>query len=118
MTLTRERGRPGASGALRHARRDLGLLLLVLAYLATGLWMAWRMPGFAGPNEELHYEHVALLRRDLRLPDPNTSERMDERHQPPVYYLAAALAAGAIPGRGSTPTSRATRTTWARGVAT
>lgn len=93
MTLTRERGRPGASGALRHARRDLGLLLLVLAYLATGLWMAWRMPGFAGPNEELHYEHVALLRRDLRLPDPNTSERMDERHQPPVYYLAAALAA-------------------------
>ena len=48
---------------------------------------------FSGPNEGLHYEHVALLRRDLRPPDPAASTRMDERHQPPLYYWTAAVAA-------------------------
>ena len=43
------------------------------------------------PNEQLHYEYVALLKQTGRLPDPATSIRPDERHQPPVYYTVAAL---------------------------
>ncbi len=74
------------------SKPQAGLLLILAAYLATSLWMVYRLPAFSGPNEELHYEHVALLRRDLRLPDAAGSTRMDERHQPPIYYLAAALA--------------------------
>ncbi len=66
-------------------------LLLLLAYLLLAGTMIFRLPAFSGPNEVLHYEHVALLRLTGKLPDLQTSTRADERHQPPVYYGLAAL---------------------------
>jgi hypothetical protein len=67
-------------------------LLLLSVYFVVTLWLAFRLPAFSGPNEHLHYEYVALLLRTRTLPDPTTSLRPDERHQPFVYYLVAALA--------------------------
>ena len=49
------------------------------------------LPAFSGPNEALHYEYIALMSRTGRLPELGTSQRADERHQPPVYYTAATL---------------------------
>jgi hypothetical protein len=71
----------------------LGFALILAVYLALGAWLIWRLPAFIGPVEGLHYEHVALLRRAGQPPDPSTSTRPDERHQPPVYYTLAALLA-------------------------
>ena len=70
-----------------------GPFTVILAiYILTAAWLAFRIPAFAMPNEQLHYEHVALILRTGWLPDPSTSTRMDERHQPPLYYSLAALA--------------------------
>ena len=71
--------------------------VILAVYVVTAVWLAYRIPAFAMPNEPLHYEHVALILRTGRLPDPATSTRMDERHQPPVYYTLAALAGLALP---------------------
>ena len=75
----------------------LGFAIILTAYLALGAWLIWRLPAFVGPVEGLHYEHVALLRRTGQPPNPSTSKRPDERHQPPVYYTAAALLALPFP---------------------
>ncbi len=76
-----------------HVLRAHSLFLLLLAtYVAAAVWLAFRVPAFSMPNEKLHYEYVALMRRTGRLPDPATSLRPDERHQPPFYYaLTTAL---------------------------
>jgi hypothetical protein len=73
--------------------RQHGLFMVMLgAYALIATWFIFQVPAFAPPNEQLHYEYVALLRRTGQLPDLATSTRMDERHQPPVYYaLTAAL---------------------------
>ncbi len=78
-------------------RMWLGFALILAVYLALGVWLIWRLPAFVGPVEGLHYEHVALLRRTGQPPDPATSTRPDERHQPPVYYTVAALLAFPFP---------------------
>ena len=67
------------------------LMVLILLYVICAGYMAWQLPGFSGSNENLHYEHIALLRQTKRLPDIHTSTRPDERHQPPIYYVSAAL---------------------------
>lgn len=75
----------------RRHRRLLAVLLGL--YLVAAGWMAVRLPVFASPNETLHYEVVALLRRWGHLPAPVTGGRADERHQAPLYYLVAGVAA-------------------------
>jgi hypothetical protein len=65
--------------------------VLLTAYAIITLWFIFQVPAFAPPNENLHYEYVALLRRTGQLPDLATSTRMDERHQPPLYYALTAL---------------------------
>jgi Dolichyl-phosphate-mannose-protein mannosyltransferase len=72
-------------------RTHLPFILLITANIVTSVWLVFRLPGFVTPNEGLHYEYVALIRRSGRLPDLATSTRMDERHQPPLYYSASAL---------------------------
>ncbi len=67
-------------------------LLLMIGYVLAASTLVFYLPAFSGPNEPLHYEYIALLRRTGRLPDPATSVRADERHQPPIYYTVAALA--------------------------
>lgn len=69
------------------------LAALLGLYLILTAWMAVRLPVFASLNETLHYEVVALLRRLGRLPEPVRGGRDDERHQAPLYYLVAGLAA-------------------------
>ncbi|MGH2538223.1 MAG: glycosyltransferase family 39 protein [Candidatus Promineifilaceae bacterium] len=66
--------------------------LLLVTYVLTAAWLSFRLPAFAAPNEMLHYEYAALMLRTGQLPDPTTSTRMDERHQPPLYYGLVALA--------------------------
>ena len=72
-------------------RRHRWFIALTAAYAAVTVWFIFQVPAFAPPNEHLHYEYVALLRRTGQLPDLATSTRMDERHQPPVYYALTAL---------------------------
>ena len=66
-------------------------LILLLGYIGLSTVLIFRIPGFSAPNEDLHYEYIAMLRRNGRLPDPATSQRADERHQPPVYYTTATI---------------------------
>ena len=66
-------------------------LFLLFCYIVVTTLFAFRLPALAGPNEGLHYEYIALMLRNGRLPDLSTSQRADERHQPPVYYTTAAL---------------------------
>ncbi len=73
----------------RLSKLNLPLLILVAAYLIAAVWLAFRMGPFASPNEGLHYDYVAVLRRTGQLPPP--TDLPDERHQPPVYYALAAL---------------------------
>jgi hypothetical protein len=72
-------------------------LCLLVMYLVYATWMAFWLPAFIGPNEPLHYEYIALLRQTGRVPDPTTSTRADERHQPPLYYTTAAIASLPFP---------------------
>ena len=76
---------------LNRLRHHWPFVVLLALYLFAATWLSFRLPAFVTPNEPLHYEHAALLRRTGRLPDPIQSERMDERHQPPLYYALVAL---------------------------
>jgi len=77
-------------GTNRMQKHRLFFLILFCYIGLTGI-LIFRFPAFSGPNEDMHYEYIALLRQNGRLPDPTTSHRADERHQPPVYYTTAAL---------------------------
>jgi len=76
---------------MTRIKPHIPFVALVVIYVAVAAWLSFRLPAFTTPNEILHYEYLALLRQTGTLPDPSTSRRMDERHQPPVYYGLAAL---------------------------
>ena len=76
---------------MTRIKQHIPFVALVAIYVAVAAWLSFRLPAFTTPNEVLHYEYVALLRQTGTLPDPSTSRRMDERHQPPLYYGLAAL---------------------------
>ena len=65
--------------------------LVLICYMGLSSVLIFRFPAFSGPNEDLHYEYIAMMRQNGRLPDLTTSHRADERHQPPVYYAVATL---------------------------
>src|SRR5512136_2126137 len=90
MTSHVARLKPIAARLVIVRRHQLFAVILTV-YAFTAIWLSFRLPAFVAPNEQLHYEYVALLKRTGRLPDPTTSTRPDERHQPPVYYAMAAL---------------------------
>src|SRR5512136_2491076 len=71
--------------------RHWPFMVMLAVYVATTVGLIFQVPAFTPPNEHLHYEYVALLRRTGQLPDLATSTRMDERHQPPAYYVLTAL---------------------------
>src|SRR3974377_1068510 len=79
---------PGWRGAFH---RHWPFIVMLAIYVATTIGFIFQVTAFAPPNEQLHYEYVALLRRTGQLPDLATSARMDERPQPPVYYVLTAL---------------------------
>ncbi len=79
----------------RSALRPHGLFALVLiCFLITSCYLAFRIAPFAAPNEGLHYENVAILRNTHWLPPPSVNA--DERHQPPIYYTLAAIFSGFV----------------------
>ncbi|MCB8966590.1 MAG: glycosyltransferase family 39 protein [Ardenticatenaceae bacterium] len=62
--------------------------------------MAVRLPALATPNELLNYEYIAVMRQIRGLPNRGLVDseiRYTEWHQPPVYFLLAALVGLAIP---------------------
>lgn len=84
-------------GQLAELITHLPFFVLLAVYIAAASWLSFRLPAFTTPNERLHYEYVALLLQTGTLPDPSTSKRMDERHQPPVYYSLVALLSLPLP---------------------
>ncbi len=85
---------PGFLAGLRRHWLFIGMLGV---YMLITTWFVFQVSPLAAPNEWLHYEYVALLRQTGQLPDPATSKRMDERHQPPVYYALTALLSSPFP---------------------
>jgi hypothetical protein len=82
---------------LARLHNHRSFLVLLVFYCVGAGYLVFRLPAFVAPNEQLHYEYIALLRRTGQLPDPAASSRMDERHQPPLYYTLAALASAVFP---------------------
>lgn len=68
-----------------------GLLLL---YFTAAVWMAFRLPAHATPNELLNFEYIQVMRQIRGLPNRGLVDseiRYTEWHQPPVYFTFAAL---------------------------
>jgi hypothetical protein len=74
-----------------------GLLLL---YFVAAVWMAFRLPAHATPNELLNFEYIQVMRQIRGLPNRglvNSEVRYTEWHQPPLYFTWAALVGLSIP---------------------
>lgn len=93
----------GAPLALsRRAERALTALALALhALLATAL--SWELPLFEGPDESTHFDYARHVAREGALPALHTDGRSEEREvaidqkiQPPLYYLLLAPALRAL----------------------
>lgn len=86
-----------------HPRRLItGLLLL---YFVAAMWMAFRLPAHATPNELLNFEYIQVMRQIRGLPNRglvDSAVRYTEWHQPPVYFTFATLFGLAIPVPPST----------------
>ncbi len=63
-------------------------LILVTFVAVAGLYSAG-VPLFEAPDETAHVDYVRFLRAEKRLP---RQEQSGEAHQPPLYYLLAAVA--------------------------
>lgn len=74
-----------------------GLLLL---YFLAAVWMAFRLPAHATPNELLNFEYIQVMRQIRGLPNRelvDSEVRYTEWHQPPVYFALAALVGLPLP---------------------
>ena len=81
----------------RHRWPIAGLLLL---YFVAAVWMAFRLPAHATPNELLNFEYVQVMRQIRGLPNRglvDSEVRYTEWHQPPLYFTWAALVGLSIP---------------------
>ncbi|MEZ4515645.1 MAG: phospholipid carrier-dependent glycosyltransferase [Chloroflexota bacterium] len=79
--------------------RWLATALLLLYFLAA-VWMAFRLPAHATPNELLNFEYIQVMRQIGGLPNRglvDSEVRYTEWHQPPVYFSFAALVGLLIP---------------------
>jgi hypothetical protein len=78
-------------------RRQLGLMALLLGFLALGLVYNWSTPIFESGDEISHYPFVKLLADGGGLPVERLEEKQDWRQegsQPPLYYALMAAATG------------------------
>ena len=85
---------------LGQNRRVWGFVLLILLYFWAAAWLAFRLPPFVAPNEVLNYEYISVMRQIGGLPNRGLVDveiRYNEWHQPPVYFLWAALVSAAVP---------------------
>ena len=73
---------------------------LLLLYFLAAVWMAFRLPAHATPNELLNFEYIQVMRQIGGLPNRglvDSEVRYTEWHQPPVYFTLAALVGLPIP---------------------
>lgn len=70
-------------------------LTIVLIRLALSSYWAVTLPTFEAHDETGHFALVDYIARHAALPEPGRqlTEWFDESHQPPLYYLLAAVAA-------------------------
>ncbi|MFN2137037.1 MAG: ArnT family glycosyltransferase [Candidatus Promineifilaceae bacterium] len=86
-------------------RREIGagswlLVLLILLYFAAAVGLAMRLPAHATPNELLNYEYIQVMLQIKALPNRglvDSEVRYTEWHQPPLYFLFAAVAGLSVP---------------------
>ncbi len=81
-----------AAGRSTLATR-VALALVLLAYLALGLYYNVANPIWEAPDEPAHYEYVLYLLDNHALP-VRQSKVGDQLHQPPLYYLVGSLVVG------------------------
>jgi 4-amino-4-deoxy-L-arabinose transferase-like glycosyltransferase len=75
-------------------RRQYGIVLVLAAYLALGLWYSLVMPPFESSDELRHMGYVVHVVREGALPVQRPGETTlfaQEGSQPPLYYLLAAF---------------------------
>jgi 4-amino-4-deoxy-L-arabinose transferase-like glycosyltransferase len=72
-------------------RRHLGLILVLVAYVALAVGFSVVTPPFEAPDEIHHYAFIRDLVRDRAIPVQHPGDRAAQRHQPPLYYLAGSL---------------------------
>ncbi len=73
---------------------------LLLLYFLAAVWMAFRLPAHATPNELLNFEYIQVMRQIGGLPNRglvDSEVRYTEWHQPPVYFSWAALVGLPLP---------------------
>lgn len=79
--------------------RRLGIVMVVVIFLALGLIYIWAIPLFEAPDENWHYQYVRFLAEERRLPtldDLRNTAKMREAHQAPLYHLVGAVLTGWI----------------------
>lgn len=79
---------------LKLTRSPWPITALLLLYFLAAVWMAFRLPAHATPNELLNFEYIQVMRQIGGLPNRglvDSEVRYTEWHQPPVYFVWAAL---------------------------
>ncbi|MHB1417387.1 MAG: ArnT family glycosyltransferase, partial [Chloroflexota bacterium] len=89
-SAARERVGPAA---LAHR---LAFAVVLLSFLATGLYYNIAIPIWETPDEPQHYMYVEHIVRTHTLPVRENSAG-NQYHQPPLYYLIGSLAVGWLP---------------------
>lgn len=86
---------------MNSSRSSIRLITgLLLLYFIAAIWMAFRLPAHATPNELLNFEYIQVMRQIRGLPNRglvDSEVRYTEWHQPPVYFAFAALFGLSIP---------------------
>jgi hypothetical protein len=90
--------------------RHVGIVVILLAYLALGGLYSLKTPLFETPGEPWHYRYIQQLASGQGLP-PLTSAQdawaQGEAYQPPFYYLVGALLThGLVPDPSIVPYER------------
>ncbi len=86
---------PGGRGLMTSIRFRYGSILVILLYGLMALAYGVVNPAFESPDELYHFDYVEELLRSRRLPVVGTE--LSEFHQPPLYYLAGAVATAWLP---------------------
>ena len=82
------------AGTMKLGRKEsLLVCLLLLGHIALGIYYSVTIPIWEAHDEVGHYANLRYIATEKRLPPPGTqtAPAQDETHQPPLYYILAAL---------------------------
>jgi len=85
----------------------LGIAVVLFIYVVLAVGYSVTTPPFEAPDEIHHYAFIRDLIRDRGLPVQREGDRPSQRHQPPLYYLIAALATSWLEEPDGSPYSAA-----------